>query len=690
MGRWLYDPRMLRRLYLPAALAAALALPAAAHATTFTVDPAAAAGCDASNVCKTITDANGKVADGDTVNIKKGAYNEAGPIFVAKKNVTFHATPGEVTITQSDKKTDTPVIKTAEGTVLDGLIVVTQENGAQAILVGGPNTTIKAGSAARLLKSAADAPVIGVADAVAAKTTIDGVLVLQTPPTTATDVAPPAILGNATNSLVILNSVVVSGTTTGAGVSINGGAGTAQAPVASQIFRSTILATGTTAGGVVITEAAGNAVPQLVQLDSSIVSPGPNGVGLAATSEAQTPGSAGAGISVTGTHVTIAGGAKPVTVESQADPAGNPISGAGVAGEVAAVFKRSIVHGKEASTVTTQSNLVGTTSKASISITNSDATDVAATGLTVSGNVKNADDALFADVTKRNFHLLINSPAIDKAGGLDSGDSTTDVDGEPRLAGAQSDYGADEFTEVAPKAALKVTPTDNVKTGQALTFDASGSTDANPGDKIVKYTWDFGDGSPAVDTTTPTTTHAYGAGGGFVAKVTVTDTLGGVSAPAAGPQVNVTDGTVPGVAISSPKSGVKLKIFKTTKKKITKGKKKGKFKVTKTRNQFTFKGTSSSAAGIENISLSLRRVSLGKATSRATAKSCTYFDGKTKFATKNCKNPVFFFLKKNDDGSWAYKTKKGVVFKAGKYELTAKALGKNGVAGTAKITFTLT
>jgi hypothetical protein len=56
------------KVRLPITLAVALSLllvPAAARAaTTYTVDPAAAAGCDASHVCKTIGAAAAAVAAG--------------------------------------------------------------------------------------------------------------------------------------------------------------------------------------------------------------------------------------------------------------------------------------------------------------------------------------------------------------------------------------------------------------------------------------------------------------------------------------------------------------------------------------------------------------------------------------------------------------------------------------------------
>ena len=60
--------------------------------------------------------------------------------------------------------------------------------------------------------------------------------------------------------------------------------------------------------------------------------------------------------------------------------------------------------------------------------------------------------------------------------------------------------------------------------GQPTTLDASAST-VRFG-TITSYAWDFGDGSPPVTTSTPTTTHAYTASGSYAARVTETDSAG--------------------------------------------------------------------------------------------------------------------------------------------------------------------
>ena len=73
----------------------------------------------------------------------------------------------------------------------------------------------------------------------------------------------------------------------------------------------------------------------------------------------------------------------------------------------------------------------------------------------------------------------------------------------------------------APVANFAVT---SASPGQPTTFDASSST-VRFG-TIASYRWDFGDGSPAVTTATPTTSHVYAGSGSFTATVTETSSAG--------------------------------------------------------------------------------------------------------------------------------------------------------------------
>jgi subtilisin family serine protease len=78
------------------------------------------------------------------------------------------------------------------------------------------------------------------------------------------------------------------------------------------------------------------------------------------------------------------------------------------------------------------------------------------------------------------------------------------------------------------------TPSDNPPTASftascskaGCAFDASASTD-DVG--IATYSWDFGDGTSSVISTSATATHAYPAGGAYMVVLTVTDTAGHVA-----------------------------------------------------------------------------------------------------------------------------------------------------------------
>jgi len=81
-----------------------------------------------------------------------------------------------------------------------------------------------------------------------------------------------------------------------------------------------------------------------------------------------------------------------------------------------------------------------------------------------------------------------------------------------------------------PTARLTATP----RSGDVplvVAFDGSTSSDLDAGDTLT-YVWNFGDGTPPLTTTGPTTSHSYTAAGSFTATLTVRDNRGGVSTPA--------------------------------------------------------------------------------------------------------------------------------------------------------------
>lgn len=111
-------------------------------------------------------------------------------------------------------------------------------------------------------------------------------------------------------------------------------------------------------------------------------------------------------------------------------------------------------------------------------------------------------------------------------------------------------------TGVSPTSRLTIEPTNNqppvvvataqptsAAIGQAISFDGSGSSDADG--TIASYRWDFGDGAQA---TTAIASHAYAAAGSFTARLTVTDNAG--SSATATIAIAIADTTAPAVAIT--------------------------------------------------------------------------------------------------------------------------------------------
>jgi uncharacterized membrane protein len=59
--------------------------------------------------------------------------------------------------------------------------------------------------------------------------------------------------------------------------------------------------------------------------------------------------------------------------------------------------------------------------------------------------------------------------------------------------------------------------------GNRVVFQARASSQS--GAAVTTYRWDFGDGSPVVETTAPTATHVYSADGTYTARVEAVNAL---------------------------------------------------------------------------------------------------------------------------------------------------------------------
>jgi hypothetical protein len=130
------------------------------------------------------------------------------------------------------------------------------------------------------------------------------------------------------------------------------------------------------------------------------------------------------------------------------------------------------------------------------------------------------DDPGFVDSSARDFHLRSDSPLLDVGNPVNAG-GPTDLDGLSRVVSGRLDIGAFEYQRRAPSAVASATP-GTAQSGQAVTFDGSGSSDPDPGDTLA-YAWTFDDGGAANG---PVVSHAFTAPGSHTGTLTVTDPTG--------------------------------------------------------------------------------------------------------------------------------------------------------------------
>lgn len=696
---------------LLALVAAALAYPASASAATLTVDPAAAPGC-AAGVCKTIGAANAAAADGDTISIKasKTPYVEA-PIVVTKRNLVFEAQPGGAIVTSTGAagslvfRLGDGTGTTGEGAVLRNLVVSAQENGGSAVRVSAKGVTIESSFVARSAATTQDAAALLVDDAVTGTTTVRSSFVVNAPAGAAGQSA-PALQGGAASSLALLDTVVVAGPANGPGLALAGNDRTENddtKPVANRVVRSTVLAGQVDAAAIALTSASGSSVDKALTVDSSILSGGQNGTGLAVASQEDglplLSTSTSGDLAVSLVHTTIAGNAKAITATAAAD--GPALPAAAPAGSIAVTVSRSILEGTVTGANTDSVPLATAGNTVTIGVTGSDATvtpsDSSGTTITASGNQDSPAAALFADAANENFRLRVGSPAIDQAGAQLAGASETDVDGEPRVTGAAADLGADEFLNKLPVPAI-ATAKDTYAVNEVVTFDGSKSIDPEQaaGGGIARYVWSFGDGSAAVETATPSVQHAYKAPGRYTARLGIADAQGGVSATVASVTITVTeagaapDGTAPKVVVLSPKRGGVVRLYTVRTRTVKRKDGTTVRRRVRTRRTVRFSGTVSDASGVAGVQVALRRVRLAKTrttTPRARAAQsarCTFLDLRTSaFKVLPCAKPRFANVAVKD-GIWGYKLKAAAFprLRAGDYELIVKATDRTGTTST--------
>jgi hypothetical protein len=758
----------LRGFVIAVALSATLWVPSAASALTYTVDPSHAPDCDTNHICGSISKANASVRSGDVVDIKANPkpYVEP-PILVTATNVTFQAaSPGQVTITgdgsyiladpanplTSEQIFDVFVIgnqsmtsgDNGDGTILRGLKIEVQPQGGRAVFARAADITVDNCILTRQAFTDVDVPVYDVEDTLVdgegftlGTQTIKNSIVLQYPRANQGLEAPAIWSGNG-STLAITDSFVASGQDAGAGIKLAGndfttGVDGQELAVPNRITRSVVIVKGQVSNGIEIESAWDSDLIKQVDIDSSLISAGPNGTGIQAISNDPPAGttsqnvgplglpafSASGDIHINIKHGTIAGAERGIVIDARAHGGISILSGAGDAigpGSIYVDADRSIIHG--ANLVFHQGGggipLIGTQvgNEANLRLIDSDtptspSDDGAGGSVEILGEkTDNSDEALFFDTKGRDYHLRPNAPVIDKGGKAVNGESETDIDGNPRQLGPATDRGADEFTNRPPTAVLTADTT-TPRQNQVVTFSALQSKDpeAAVGGGLVAYQWIFGDGSAPQTTTTPTVGHRYAKLGTFNATLIVLDSQGGGSQPAAPLQIVVHDGVAPVVSIVTPKAGERLRVGGPVKKKTTTK------VVPKTNTKVvpktpTVKATAAAAqsknsvlirfsgkasddnSGLARVELSLRRISAGRSVRAAALKpkkkklmQCTIFDGKSKFLRKACKNATFFRASYLKAGVWAWRMKTGTFLRTGTYVLSARGVDQAGNVG---------
>jgi PKD repeat protein len=593
--------------------------------------------CDpATGSCKTITQAKTAAHNGDTIVIMDGSYAEA-PIAFTQKNLTVKAEhPGLARITTSSTTAGDDVLifgpasaspdGSGDGSTLEGVVVSVPPAGGHAVFVRAQNVTIKGSTLQHLgTSTAADVPVVETDSAITGGiTTLLRDLVIQSNGTSGAVVS--------TSVLAVTESILVA--SRGPAVVFDGGSDTAGP---NSLLRSQALGAG---GDGVDVHSGGN--PVTLRIDSSFISGSANGLAVSATAFLN---AAGENISVTATHATIAGGGKSVAIDATPAlldifPPGNALVG----------FNYSIVHGP--ATAASGAALNGNSSTVGLDIVNSD-TDVApGANITVAGTTNTPDKELFVDVNHLNLHLRGDAPVIDKGADPVAGESQTDVDGGPRVAGVASDWGADEFVNHVPAARITAEPT-VVTQNQAITFDGSGSTDPDVGDKIVRYKWDFGDGTTDL-TESPRVTHTYTTKGAFSATLRVVDSHIYASELAT-IAVGVRDSSPPTISIVRPTGNHALSASRS----------------------FTLTGAVADESGIGSVRFSLQLQKRAKRHANTSAAKCQFFNG-LKVVTKSCGRPIQLMAKVSQT-SWRYKIPRSVHLPAGSYVLKVQATDAGGV-----------
>lgn len=227
--------------------------------------------------------------------------------------------------------------------------------------------------------------------------------------------AGPAVSVTGSAGVAVRDSALISAADQG--MSIVNGAG-------NSIVRSSVYSAA--AGTAAVHVQPGTAATSLT-LESSVLSGGSGGEGAGLrvrTGVGSLPVTGAGAATVTARHITVAGTAKGIVLDSSA-----AVGTLSAVGNISATVSDSIVLGTNSTTNYPGLLLVPA--------------NTATLTFTAANDRTSTPEALFTNPARRNYHLRDGSPAIDKA--TSPGTSPTDVDGQPRTNGPASDLGADEF-----------------------------------------------------------------------------------------------------------------------------------------------------------------------------------------------------------------------------------------------------
>lgn len=91
-----------------------------------------------------------------------------------------------------------------------------------------------------------------------------------------------------------------------------------------------------------------------------------------------------------------------------------------------------------------------------------------------------------------------------------------------------------------------------------VNFSGASSNDPDPGDTIVSYSFDFGDGTPVLTQATATTAHTYQNAGVYPARLSVKDSRGKSSTNQAQVMITATDASPSPTPTPLPCSGTRI------------------------------------------------------------------------------------------------------------------------------------